>query len=107
MITLKVNGEAKDLDVSPEMPLLWALRDRLNLTGTKFGCGHGMCGACTLHIDGEAARSCSIMAGEAAGLHCVRDCAGVRAFRAAYQLVQREHPGFDVNEPLPPVPGLP
>jgi isoquinoline 1-oxidoreductase alpha subunit len=67
MITLKVNGETKELDVSPEMPLLWALRDRLNLTGTKFGCGHAMCGACTVHIDGEAARSCSIMAGEAAG----------------------------------------
>ena len=67
MITLKVNGETKELNVSPEMPLLWALRDRLNLTGTKFGCGHAMCGACTVHIDGEAARSCSIMAGEAAG----------------------------------------
>ncbi len=67
MITLKINGETKELDVSPEMPLLWALRDRLNLTGTKFGCGHAMCGACTVHIDGEAARSCSIMAGEAAG----------------------------------------
>jgi isoquinoline 1-oxidoreductase alpha subunit len=67
MITLKVNGETRELDVSPEMPLLWALRDRLNLTGTKFGCGHAMCGACTVHIDGEAARSCSIMAGEAAG----------------------------------------
>ncbi len=67
MITLKVNGETQELDVSPEMPLLWALRDRLNLTGTKFGCGHAMCGACTVHIDGEAARSCSIMAGEAAG----------------------------------------
>jgi isoquinoline 1-oxidoreductase alpha subunit len=67
MITLKVNGETKELDISPEMPLLWVLRDRLNLTGTKFGCGHAMCGACTVHIDGEAARSCSIMAGEAAG----------------------------------------
>src|SRR5260370_32835100 len=67
MITVKVNGEIQELDVSHEMPLLWALRDRLNLTGTKFGCGHAMCGACTVHIDGEAARSCSIMAGEAAG----------------------------------------
>src|SRR5260370_22116289 len=67
MITMKVNGETKELDVSPEMPLLWALRDRLNLTGTKFGGGHAMCGACRVHIDGEAAGSCSIMAGEAAG----------------------------------------
>jgi isoquinoline 1-oxidoreductase alpha subunit len=67
MITLNVNGESHELDVSPEMPLLWALRDRLNLTGTKFGCGRAMCGACTVHINGQAARSCSIMVGEAAG----------------------------------------
>ncbi len=67
MITLKVNGESHELDVNPEMPLLWALRDRLHLTGTKFGCGRAMCGACTVHIDGQAARSCSIMVGDAAG----------------------------------------
>ena len=67
MITLTVNGKAHDLDVSPEVPLLWVLRDRLNLTGTKYGCGRALCGACTVHIDGEAARSCSIMAGDAAG----------------------------------------
>jgi isoquinoline 1-oxidoreductase alpha subunit len=67
MITLNINGESHTLDLNREMPLLWAIRDRLNLTGTKFGCGHGMCGACTVHINGEAARSCSIMVGEAAG----------------------------------------
>jgi isoquinoline 1-oxidoreductase alpha subunit len=67
MITLNINGQSHQCDVTPEMPLLWALRDRLNLTGTKFGCGHAMCGACVVHIDGQAARSCSIMAGEAAG----------------------------------------
>lgn len=67
MITLNVNGENHQLDVNPRMPLLWAIRDRLNLIGTKFGCGHAMCGACTVHIDGQAARSCSIMVGEAAG----------------------------------------
>jgi isoquinoline 1-oxidoreductase subunit alpha len=67
MIILNVNGESHQLDVSPEMPLLWAIRDKLNLTGTKFGCGHAMCGACVVHLDGEAARSCSIMVGEAAG----------------------------------------
>jgi isoquinoline 1-oxidoreductase subunit alpha len=67
MVTLKVNGETHELDVNPKMPLLWAIRDKLNLTGTKYGCGHAMCGACTVHIDGEAARSCSIMVGEAAG----------------------------------------
>ena len=67
MITLKVNGKSHDLDISPEMPLLWALRDKLNLTGTKYGCGVAQCGACTVHIDGQAARSCSIMVGQAAG----------------------------------------
>ncbi len=65
MIKLTVNGQTHSLDVSPEMPLLWVLRDRLNLTGAKFGCGRAQCGACTVHIDGEAARSCSIMAGDA------------------------------------------
>ncbi|MGB8527873.1 MAG: 2Fe-2S iron-sulfur cluster-binding protein, partial [Rhodoplanes sp.] len=65
MITLNVNGTAHDLDISPDMPLLWVLRDRLNLTSAKFGCGRALCGACTVHIDGEAARSCSIMAGDA------------------------------------------
>lgn len=67
MITLNINGESHELNLDPKMPLLWAIRDRLNLTGTKFGCGHAVCGACTVHIDGEAARSCSIMVGEAAG----------------------------------------
>ncbi|HLY58844.1 MAG TPA: (2Fe-2S)-binding protein [Stellaceae bacterium] len=67
MLTLNVNGTDHQLDVDPEMPLLWAIRDRLDLTGTKFGCGRALCGACTVHIDGDAARSCSIMAGDAVG----------------------------------------
>jgi len=67
MITLNVNGRSYQLDVKPEMPLLWAIRDKLDLTGTKYGCGRAMCGACTVHIDGQAARSCSIMVGEAEG----------------------------------------
>jgi isoquinoline 1-oxidoreductase subunit alpha len=67
MLTLYVNGKVTQLDVSPEMPLLWAIRDHLNLTGTKFGCGRALCGACTVHIDGDAARACSIMVGDAAG----------------------------------------
>jgi isoquinoline 1-oxidoreductase alpha subunit len=67
MITLNVNGKSHSLNLNPEMPLLWAIRDKLNLTGTKFGCGHAMCGACVVHMDGQAARSCSIMVGEAAG----------------------------------------
>ena len=71
MIKLNVNGKAHELDVSPQMPLLWVLRDHLNLTGTKYGCGRALCGACTVHINGEAARSCSIMAGDAVRLDIV------------------------------------
>ncbi len=67
MITLNVNGQPRHLDVDPQTPLLWALRDELKLTGTKFGCGRALCGACTVDIDGDAARSCSVMAGDAAG----------------------------------------
>ncbi|MEX1197960.1 MAG: (2Fe-2S)-binding protein [Pseudohongiellaceae bacterium] len=58
MIELTVNGEPVKLDVEPEMPLLWVLRNELGLTGTKFGCGIAACGACTVHLDGEAVRSC-------------------------------------------------
>jgi isoquinoline 1-oxidoreductase alpha subunit len=57
-ITFILNGENKTVDVDPQMPLLWVLRDTLNMTGTKFGCGMALCGACTVHINGEAARSC-------------------------------------------------
>jgi isoquinoline 1-oxidoreductase subunit alpha len=58
VITLNVNGHAHQLDVAPDLPLLWALRDTLGMTGTKFGCGMALCGACTVHIDGVATRSC-------------------------------------------------
>lgn len=58
MIELKVNGETRQVDVDPDMPLLWVLRDELNLKGTKYGCGVAQCGACTVHIDGVAVRSC-------------------------------------------------
>ncbi len=58
MFTLKVNGQAQQFDGDPTMPLLWYLRDELGLTGTKFGCGVAACGACTVHIDGEAVRAC-------------------------------------------------
>ena len=56
--TLLVNGASTSVDVDPDTPLLWVLRDHLNLTGTKFGCGVGQCGACTVHLDGQATRSC-------------------------------------------------
>ena len=67
MITLQINGETRQLDVDGETPLLWVLRDELNLTGTKFGCGRALCGACTVHINGDAARACSVMARDAVG----------------------------------------
>ena len=58
MAKLNVNGKAVSVDVEPEMPLLWVLRDELGLTGTKYGCGIALCGACTVHVDGQPARSC-------------------------------------------------
>ncbi|MDA9473297.1 (2Fe-2S)-binding protein [Bradyrhizobium sp. 14AA] len=64
---LTVNSKRYDLDVEPEMPLLWVLRDELGISGPKYGCGAGLCGACTVHIDGTAVRSCSINAGEVRG----------------------------------------
>jgi isoquinoline 1-oxidoreductase alpha subunit len=58
-ITITVNGQARSLDVEPDTPLLWVIRDTLGLTGTKFGCGIAACGACTVHVDGRAVRSCA------------------------------------------------
>jgi isoquinoline 1-oxidoreductase subunit alpha len=63
MITLSVNGLVHQLDIEPETPLLWVLRDEIGLTGTKFGCGIAQCGACTVHIDGVATRSCQVPVG--------------------------------------------
>jgi isoquinoline 1-oxidoreductase alpha subunit len=67
MIALDVNGTRHDVDVSPDMPLLWVLRDTLGMTGTKFGCGLGQCGACTVHLDGNPVRSCVTAVSAAAG----------------------------------------
>jgi aerobic-type carbon monoxide dehydrogenase small subunit (CoxS/CutS family) len=66
-ITFTLNGKSQSVDVDPQMPLLWVLRDTLNLTGTKFGCGMALCGACTVHINGEATRSCITPISAAAG----------------------------------------
>ena len=63
MITLTINGERREVDVPPDMPLLWVLRDVLSLTGTKFGCGIAQCGACTVHLAGKPVRSCLLSVG--------------------------------------------
>ncbi len=67
MVHLDVNGQSHELDIEPETPLLWVLRDELGLTGTKFGCGVAQCGACTVHVDGVATRSCQFTVAEAQG----------------------------------------
>lgn len=67
ILTLKVNGQTHELDVEAEMPLLWVLRDVLGLTGTKFGCGVAACGACTVHVDGRAVRTCTLPISAVAG----------------------------------------
>ncbi len=67
MLSLKANGKVFSVDVEPETPLLWVIRDSIGLTGTKYGCGIGMCGACTVHVNGKAVRSCQTKAGQVAG----------------------------------------
>ena len=67
MVHLTVNGSSHDIDVDPSTPLLWVLREQVGLTGTKYGCGIAQCGACTVHIDGAAVRSCSLPVSEADG----------------------------------------
>jgi isoquinoline 1-oxidoreductase alpha subunit len=88
-ISLTVNGTPQALDLPPEMPLLWALRDGLNLTGTKFGCGIAACGACTVHVDGVAVRSCQTALGDVAGasvttIEGLGTPAGLHALQAAW-----------------------
>ena len=67
MITLNVNGKARNVEVDPTTPLLWVLRENLDMTGTKFGCGMALCGACTVHLDGQPVRSCSTPISAAVG----------------------------------------
>jgi isoquinoline 1-oxidoreductase alpha subunit len=67
MVKLTINGKSHEVDVEPDTPLLWVIRDTVGLTGTKYGCGIAQCGACTVHIDGQAVRSCSLPVSDAAG----------------------------------------
>ncbi|WP_342150825.1 (2Fe-2S)-binding protein [Methylorubrum sp. SB2] len=64
MLTIHLNGAAREVDADPDMPLLWAIRDRLELTGTKYGCGIAQCGACTVHMDGQPVRACQTKVGD-------------------------------------------
>jgi isoquinoline 1-oxidoreductase alpha subunit len=71
MIRLNINGKDVEIDVEPDTPLLWAIRENVGLTGTKYGCGIAQCGACTVHIDGVATRSCAMQVSDAAGKQIV------------------------------------
>src|SRR6266446_2606211 len=87
MTTLKINGKSHTVDVSPDMPLLWVLRDVLGMNGTKFGCGVALCGACTVHLDGIPRRSCVMPASDAVG-HAITTIEGVGATDAGKKIQQ-------------------
>jgi len=84
MARLTVNGRTREVDVAPDMPLLWALRDHLDLTGTKYGCGMALCGACTVHVDGKPVRSCVTPVSAVSGkkITTIEAVAGTRTGRA-------------------------
>ncbi|WP_018912936.1 (2Fe-2S)-binding protein [Thiomonas sp. FB-6] len=95
MIEFTVNGKPQSLDLSPDTPLLWAIRDHLHLTGTKFGCGIAECGACTVHLDGNAVRSCQIPLSSVQGMRVTtieglqtREAKAVRSAWVAHQVPQ-------------------
>jgi isoquinoline 1-oxidoreductase alpha subunit len=89
MIQLTINGSTHQLDIDPQMPLLWAIRDSVGLTGTKYGCGMALCGACTVHVDGEAVRSCTLPVSAAEGKRITTieglDSATARQVQAAWE----------------------
>jgi isoquinoline 1-oxidoreductase alpha subunit len=98
-VTFTVNGRTETLDLPPDMPLLWALRDGLNLTGTKFGCGVAACGACTVHVDGQAVRSCQTPLGDVAGaavttIEGLGNPAALHAVQAAWAAAQVAQCGY-------------
>jgi isoquinoline 1-oxidoreductase alpha subunit len=91
MLTLTINGRQRRIDVDPATPLLWVLRERLQLTGTKYSCGIAVCGACTVHIDGEPVRACVTPVGSVAGKRIVtiEGVAGAKVGRAVQQAWER------------------
>lgn len=99
--TLVVNGRSVTVDVPPDTPLLWVLRDTLNLTGTKYGCGIGQCGACTVHLDGEAQPSCLWQVDQVAGKHITTieglGAAGLHPVQAAW--IQEQVPQCGYCQP--------
>ncbi len=98
MIEFTLNGEARRVDVDPDMPLLWVLRDELKLTGTKFGCGVASCGACTVHIDGFPERSCQALIGDLDGAEVTTieaiETPEAQAIRAAWVELQVPQCGY-------------
>ncbi len=96
---LNINGQSKEADVTPDTPLLWVLRDSLNMTGTKYGCGMALCGACTVHIDGNPVRSCSTPVSAAEGkktttIEAIAASAAGKAVQAAWQNIDVPQCGY-------------
>ena len=98
VISLLINGTRHELDVDPEMPLLWAIRDVIGLSGTKYGCGKALCGACTVHIDGQPTRSCSISIGSIGAQNITTieglDSPAAHAIQSAWKEMQVPQCGF-------------
>ncbi len=98
MITFTLNNEKRSVDADPDTPLLWVIRDEIGLTGTKFGCGAGLCGACTVHIDGEPVRSCQTSLSDAAdqNITTIEGLEGkaAKAIQAAWQEIEVPQCGY-------------
>ncbi|MFD2205371.1 (2Fe-2S)-binding protein [Kiloniella antarctica] len=98
MITFNLNDEKRSVDADPDTPLLWVIRDEIGLTGTKFGCGAGLCGACTVHIDGEPVRSCQTTLGDATdqNITTIEGLEGkaAKAIQAAWQEIEVPQCGY-------------